>query len=453
MSDNETKSILDTQIDFSGIIKGKTITDYSQYAAFMAIFIFLVSPILISIPAMIIRRMDYQVLYHYLFIHRIIYPASAAFAFVSLILALIVRGRNRKGVKSFIRDNTPIVLFVLTFMLMLISLSQNWRENALILTVPPTRGESFVMQAANLVLLFPAASLLRSSRLKLLLFRLFEVASWFLVLAAFILQDQEKSSLYDGMCYGFESIYVNTNFYGYVLSLSVPLAAALYVAEKNRSWEVFSFITLVLNTVALVINNTMGAWIACIFAAVFMIVVHKIVDKKISRKVMISISVFVLTLIITGVITGKLQYNFLRLFGDLGIIAAGENIDSIGSSRGYIWKWTIRFIKENPLFGIGFEGVAFEPFVETTKNFRPHNEYLQYALFYGIPAGICYFLGCFSVFLRGLLYKDEISDMSLVALTSAFGYLVSAFFGLTVYCIAPLMFLMLGMGMHRETDK
>ena len=40
--------------------------------------------------------------------------------------------------------------------------------------------------------------------------------------------------------------------------------------------------------------------------------------------------------------------------------------------------------------------------------------------------------------------------MTFACLGAAFSYLVSAFFGNTIYCTAPFLFLFLGMGLVRD---
>ena len=100
-----------------------------------------------------------------------------------------------------------------------------------------------------------------------------------------------------------------------------------------------------------------------------------------------------------------------------------------------------------PLEGVGLEGInAFQGFYEYVGLGRPHNEYLQYTAFYGIPGGLAYLCGCFGVYLRTLRRKTELDTEGYVCLTAAFGYLVSAFFGITLYCTTPFLFLFLGMG-------
>ncbi|MCR5098300.1 MAG: hypothetical protein K6B14_05055, partial [Lachnospiraceae bacterium] len=105
-------------------------------------------------------------------------------------------------------------------------------------------------------------------------------------------------------------------------------------------------------------------------------------------------------------------------------------------------------INNNPVFGLGMEGIRARGYWVYVGNARPHNEFLQYALFYGIPAGVLYFSGCLSAFLHDLKYKNELDGITVTFLVVAFGYLVSSFFGLTLYSTAPYLFITLGLGIY-----
>ena len=87
---------------------------------------------------------------------------------------------------------------------------------------------------------------------------------------------------------------------------------------------------------------------------------------------------------------------------------------------------------------------------ELAGQLRAHNEYLQYATFYGIPAGICYIAGCFSVYLHGLKHRKELDLYTVTCLVTAFSYLASAFVGNTKMLTTGLFFCILGLGFSVE---
>ena len=185
----------------------------------------------------------------------------------------------------------------------------------------------------------------------------------------------------------------------------------------------------------------------------FLIIVYKIIDGKINKKTVISYSLFVATMIITGVINRTMSANLFSMGNDMMMIMTeDEMMGMAGSGRLQIWSETLKLIAAHPWFGIGLEGIEVRGLEEIVGNPRPHNEFLQYALFYGIPAGILYFAGCLSVFLHDLKYKDELDGVTITCLVAAFGYLVSSFFGITLFSTTPYLFIMLGLGYHHSTS-
>jgi O-antigen ligase len=122
-----------------------------------------------------------------------------------------------------------------------------------------------------------------------------------------------------------------------------------------------------------------------------------------------------------------------------------------GTGRWRRWTHTVQYIGERPFFGWGSEGI-FDLLKEETGGSRPHNEYLQYAAFFGIPAALCYIAGVVSVFVKGIKKRAEIDIYTFAALVASFGYLVSALFGNTMSYTAPYFFIMLGLAVRPCRD-
>ena len=241
-------------------------------------------------------------------------------------------------------------------------------------------------------------------------------------------------------------IYSNINYYGYYLSVSVPLAAAMFVSERRAGWKVLSAVTMAANTVALSFNSTMGAWVACAAAMVFLLIAHWVLERRLNRQVLAMAALFAFCLWLPGHLLGNFERNLSQLGRDMWWIATdAEDAGMAGSGRWIIWQRGLMLIGQHPVFGIGFEGVRAQGLTEFAHNSRIHNEFLQYALFYGIPAGIAYFAGCLGVFLRAVRLRAQLKPYCLACLAAAFGYLASSFFGLTLFATAPFLFLFLGL--------
>lgn len=242
---------------------------------------------------------------------------------------------------------------------------------------------------------------------------------------------------------GIVGIYHNANHYGYSLLIASSLSGAMFVSAEKLSFRIFYLLSFILFNAVLVRNNTFGAYLALLVALVFLIVLFIIKDRKPNPRTFILLGVFIAV---------SLAVNFSMIWANIStfvtdirnIIISAPDAEYAGSSRWRLWKATFEMISERPLLGYGVEGIGVRLMAEA-GNDRPHNEFLQYAAFFGIPALICYISAVASVFLSFLKHRLESSPCTIAVLTAAFGYLASSCFGNTMYYTAPLFFIVLGM--------
>ncbi|MBR4472636.1 MAG: O-antigen ligase family protein [Oscillospiraceae bacterium] len=422
--------------------------DFSSWAAFLCVSLFIISPFIVGALCLIHHSIDYTIYTHPVIFNNWIWPISALTGGISIVIELWQKQRERSKLRVWLRDNPGIMFFFGLVIWMVLSTCINgWNSYCLYGDSIHLRFETIFMQLGYFLIVFPAAILVRYEQKKRIIVRLHEGVCLFLAITAFVLWKTQIDSVFFIWTPRVTAIYSNINYYGYYLSVSIPLSAAMFIAESKAEWKVFSIVTLMVNTVTLSYNNTMGAWVACTFAMLFLLITHGILEHKINKQAVFVVTVYLLLLVIFGVVNGNLTKNFAQLFADLfGIATHAENSNHAGSGRWIIWKRALKLIADSPVFGIGFEGVCARGLKEYAKNTRVHNEYLQYTLFYGIPAGLFYLAGIFGVYIRALKWRIDLTRISLVCLTGAFGYLVSAFFGNTIFCTAPFLFVFLGMG-------
>ena len=238
-------------------------------------------------------------------------------------------------------------------------------------------------------------------------------------------------------------IYHNINHYGYSLLIAITLSGAMFVSAEKIAFQAFYLISFILFIIVLILNDTFGAYLAAFIALIFLTVVYILKDKKVNPKTFALLGVFIAVSLVVN--TRAVWTNILTFFSDMGhIIVSAPEADRAGSSRWRIWKATLKMISERPFLGHGVEGIG-ERLMAEVGNDRPHNEFLQYAAFFGIPAAICYIGAVSSVFVSYLRHRFEVSPCTIAALTAAFGYLVSSCFGNTMFYTAPLFFIVLGM--------
>ncbi len=420
----------------------------AEWPALVCAALFILSPFLMGVLCLVHRSFDYTVYAHPRLFNGWIWPLSALFGILALVLAW---GKGyRQGRRPRLRREPVRLAFLLLVLWMLIATTANgW--NRRILNGSGLRFESIFMQLGYFLVLFPASTLIRDRRKKRWLIRGHELASLFLVPASFILWKTQTFSALFTWTPAMTGIYSNINYYGYYLAVSIPLAGAMFLREERPGWKALSLLTLGANAVTLSYNNTMGAWVACAAALLFLLIAQGILEKRLDPQALLVFLVFALCLWLPGHLRRNFQNNVTTLASDLTkIVSQSEGYEKAGSGRWIIWQRGLALIGQHPLFGIGFEGIEVRELRDFARNNRIHNEFLQYALFYGIPAGVFYLLGCLGVFLRALKKRAGLDGPTLVCLTAAFGYLVSSFFGLTLFCTAPFLFLYLGMGYVQE---
>ena len=248
---------------------------------------------------------------------------------------------------------------------------------------------------------------------------------------------------------GVAGIYQQVNHYGYSLAVSAVLSGAMFVTAEKAFRRAFYLASFAFFIAVLVLNNTFGAHLAVFSVLVLLIVGFLILDKKRSPRTFILLGVFIAVSLLVNF--RAVWVNISTFFADIGRVSGdvrgtvtAEEAARAGSARWPLWKETAKMIAEKPLLGHGVEGIA-ERLTAVGGIDRPHNELLQYAAFFGIPATLCYIGAVAGVFVNALRRLRGASPCTLAALAAAGGYFISSLFGNTMYYTAPLFFLFLGL--------
>ena len=141
-----------------------------------------------------------------------------------------------------------------------------------------------------------------------------------------------------------------------------------------------------------------------------------------------------------------------------------EGYERLGSSRGYIWSRTLPMLRETLLLGHGPDTYAFYfPQHDVVGKLRflrspeilvdkPHNMYLQTAVNTGVLS-LLVLLGMWGYYILqslSLYWKADYSRwenrVGVALLASVVAYLVTGFFNDSVVSVAPVFWILLGMG-------
>lgn len=376
---------------------------------------------------------------------------SILLCYVIMLVILIGKSiRSGKKLKDRIKDNPVYVLFFIAMVWMLIAvIVDGWTDITLL--GDENRNEGILSYWGYIAVLFFSASLIKNDKVKRFLADVTLVLSLTVFVYALWHYYYYKPLIDITVNEDYPSaVFIHFNHYGYYLAVNLMIAAMLFSVTKSLKRKVFYLICFGANTVMLNLNNTFGAWLACAVGFIFALIAFAIKDKRFNFKVLAMFVTFMaVTIVMTLIGHGQLN-DLLKFFGDVKEVASNPSgSDDAGTKRWALWKATVGFIKERPLFGFGIEGID-DRLNAVADSERTHNEYLQYAVTFGIPEAVAYTAGCIGVFVRNLRRRKLLSGVTLACLTVAFTYMVSACFGITLFNTTPYFFIFLGLG-YRST--
>ncbi len=425
---------------------------YIEFMAFFPLFLFMLVPI-IQLIHDFISPYSHPVSYATKIMG--VFICALTFGVIALLLYICkkIRKDGKPSFKSVLKNNVPFIFFLFVIIMMIISTIINgFTYEALY--GDGYRRESLFYFIGYFALYFPCAIIVSNQKLRAAIF--YTLISTSIPMAFLVLLDHRfvKLSAFQ-LSSGVSGVFHQFNHYGYYLIVVILSSAVLFVKEKKISLRILCMVSFILNNITLIVNNTFGCYLACFIALIFACVIISIADKKLNW---LSIAVFALFILITLVMsfwTDTVFSNFVTFKNDIGNVAENpDNAGNAGTGRWTLWTHTAEYIKEKPLFGFGVDGISQRLSSDTNGvNNRPHNEFLEYAVFFGIPAAIAYICGVFSVFLKGLKNRRKLDIYALAAFAAAFAYLVSSIFGNTMYYTAPFLFIMLGLAISKTVDS
>lgn len=244
-------------------------------------------------------------------------------------------------------------------------------------------------------------------------------------------------------CPAYTSVFFNTNHYAYYLLIVILTCAFLYVFESDLKNRIVVLLIYSINIVLLILNNTMGSYLAVLLTLVFVAMWSFVSEALSVKRTLAVVVIFLLISILSNFYKPIVLNNFISLFGDLGIVVklfgdnAGEYIEesnSVGSYRGALWKEAIILIRNKPLIGYGPQNNGLDR----------HNLYLQIAVYLGLPALICYLSFLISSFRELCVNRFYLSPYVKATAFIVIGYLISSFFGVNVFYTEPYFYIVLG---------
>lgn len=265
----------------------------------------------------------------------------------------------------------------------------------------------------------------------------------------------------------FGSFVNHSHFAGYV-EMMMPFALVMILFRTvNQEARLFYGFAAIVMGVAVVISLSRGGMISMLAGLFFVLLSSLFVLRKRSGRSRqasrlpitalasrVAAGVFVLLMIVGGIfwVGADPVINRVAITKLSGEIKPGEQ--TLYSSRGFIWKGTLKMIADYPLIGIGlgaYETIYSRYSGHDTASLRvaqAHNDYLQILADAGVVGGVlaCWFLWLLvRDFLAGLRHPDPaLAALALGAGGGIFAMLVHSIFDFNLQLPSnELMFLLL----------
>ena len=247
------------------------------------------------------------------------------------------------------------------------------------------------------------------------------------------------------------AVFVQFNHLGYLLCMGGLAASAMSIRETPVALKVLHLASFTLIAVTLVINDTFGSYLAVWVGLLAMLVFFGKNAGRVNFWMLLPLVLYAVVSVVSfsdvlATVTGAtVGSNFVRLSQDVSNISTGSDAAlSAGTGRMKLWVEALKMIPERPLFGYGPEGLMGD-YDAVAGAIRPHNEFIQCAVFLGVPALLLYLAALLSLFVAQVRRLKQLTPTTLVAATIAIGYAASSFFGCTMFGTAPYYWMALGL--------
>jgi len=312
-----------------------------------------------------------------------------------------------------------------------------------------SRYEGFFTIVYYLELLY-LSSFVESKKKKIiivsiLVFGLFHVLFTFLEIIGFF---RTNNNVFIKPC----GIAINPNFFGTMMVLCSTYSIGLFIdSDDILEKTIYSFLTI-LYIFGLFASNTLSALIGLVFALLF-VFIYSIKNKKIIELIVLVVSLIMIPLFMHDNNKTTILNDFIKTKSEVSEISKGNINDNFGTKRIKIWKESLKVVPKYLLHGVGIDNFYYafgdKPLIYGRYYYdKAHNEYLQILITQGIFSLLCYLSLYFIIVMDGLI--NSFKDKKIYLLLPVVGYLVQAFFNISVIEVAPIFFIALGLLIDRD---
>ena len=245
----------------------------------------------------------------------------------------------------------------------------------------------------------------------------------------------------------FSGITSNPNYFGIYMIICSGYALGLFIDEEKRKRKIIYLVLTIMFTMGLLMCNTFSCIVAFILVLIYAII-YMIVKKKYIKLLIIIFSILGTTICL-HLLNATTVMDDLKLFKNQTerLAIKHEYSYNMGTGRIYVWKKTLEKVPDYLITGIGVDNFKFILDGKPIKRYdyyydKVHNEYLQILITEGILCLLSYLILYIIVVIKGIKYSYKNNEIYL--LLPVIGYLIQAFFNISVIDASPLFYIALG---------
>ena len=394
------------------------------------------------------------------------YDMFAGFgAFISLVVSKTLRYINgyRESINKYtILENLDLILLFIFLIYSLLSTIFAYRQD-LVWFGNSYNYEGFLMVICYATI-YVSCKAAKNENFKKLILITFLVIANVMCITAILDNEYSISSVF----YSIRMIFLNSNHYGYYISIVSILSAGCILFSKTLLQRILSSISFSICFYNSFLSQSEGSIMGVIAGGVFLIVAYFCVSKKKDNDFFINLALLVGLFLLVFIIAEKsgLSSFIAQIKRYLGIVSdsnsGDEEIGSLGSGRVALWKNAFCIMEVSPFIGKGLDTYwnNIDPNILTQLPSdyldMPHNEYLQIGENLGIIPMCLYIIGLLFIIVKSVVYKRSLKPIQVIFLGAAFSYMISGFFGNTFTYTYPYFLIVLGLAqdcLYSKEDK
>ena len=245
----------------------------------------------------------------------------------------------------------------------------------------------------------------------------------------------------------------NPNFFGTFMLLGLSCSIGLFIdSNKKLINNILIFLSIIILMFGLLIGDTTSAMVGLIAVCMFLLF-YVIKTKKIKSFIIVVVVLVLETAVVSSLNMTGLVKDLIKTKNEVVELSKGNYDKHYGTNRVEIWRLSLPLVPKYIIHGAGIDNFSYafgdeSLIINNSPVDKAHNEYLQILITEGIFTLISYLVLYSVTLFNGI--KNSFKEKEVYLVLPIVGYLIQAFFNISVIEVAPIFFIILGLNINRK---